>query len=176
MVCKACGLWQIRAMDSFDTALRLLAATTVGVIIGLNRDWRGRPAGMRTMGLVALGAAMLTVTVTHLPLLDNKPDAVSRVIQGVIQGVMAGIGFLGGGVLIQSHHALKVHGMTTAAAIWATAALGITAGLAAWPVFLMGSALVLLLLIAAHPLEKMIEDRARQRDLARQGGDEETQV
>ena len=150
-------------MDSLDIALRLLAATVIGMIVGLNRDWRGRPAGMRTMGLVSLGAAMLAVVAVNLPQLADKPDAVGRVVQGVIQGVMAGIGFLGGGVLIQGRHSLKVHGMTTAAAIWATAALGIAAGLASWPVFLIGGALVLLLLVAAHPLEKMIENRGRKR-------------
>lgn len=150
-------------LETLDVAMRLLAATAVGMIIGTNRDARGRPAGMRTMGLVALGAAMIAVTATHLVSLQNQPDALSRTIQGVIQGVMAGIGFLGGGVLIQKQGTLEVHGMTTAAAIWATAALGITAGLASWPVFIIGAVLTLILLVVVHPLEKAVEGWAERR-------------
>lgn len=109
------------------------------------------------MGLVSLGSAMIAVSAVTLPQLQDQPDALSRTVQGVIQGIMAGIGFLGAGVLIQRQREMEVHGMTTAAAIWATAALGIMAGLAAWPVFLIGSAVTLFLLIAAHPLEKAVE-------------------
>ncbi|ESQ79417.1 MgtC/SapB family protein [Asticcacaulis sp. YBE204] len=166
------GLLKIVMLDTLDIALRLVAATVIGMIIGTNRDARGRPAGMRTLGLVALGAAMIAVTSTHLIALQNQPDALSRTIQGVIQGVMAGIGFLGGGVLIQKRTTLEIHGMTTAAAIWATAALGITAGLASWPVFLIGAVLTLLLLVVVHPLEKAVErwalrHRAKRKSVRR---------
>ncbi|UDF05419.1 MgtC/SapB family protein [Asticcacaulis sp. AND118] len=150
-------------LETTDITLRLLAATVIGMVIGTNRDARGKPAGMRTMGLIALGAAMIGVTATHLTLLQTDPNAISRTVQGVIQGVMAGIGFLGAGVLIQKRLTLEVHGMTTAAAIWATAALGITAGLGVWPAFLIGAVIVLLLLIVAHPMEEWVERRAARR-------------
>jgi len=149
--------------ETCDVILRLLAATVVGMLIGLNRDARGRPAGMRTMGLVALGAAMIAVTAAHIPLLHNQPDAISRTLQGVIQGVMAGIGFLGAGVLLKHEATSEIHGMTTAAAIWATAALGITAGLGLWAIFLTGAVLTLLLLVVAHPIEERFERWARQK-------------
>ncbi|MDC7674505.1 MgtC/SapB family protein [Asticcacaulis machinosus] len=153
--------------ETLDIGLRLLAATVIGMAIGTNRDVRGRPAGMRTLGLVALGAAMVAVTSTHIDALLGHPDALSRTIQGVIQGVMAGIGFIGGGVVIRDQDQMKVHGLTTAAAVWVTAALGIAAGLATWPVFLIGGALALLLLIVAHPIEEKIEMwAARKRDPA----------
>lgn len=150
------------APDTFDTALRLCAATVIGMIIGLNRDLRGRPAGMRTMGLVALGAAMVSVTAVHIPAIVNDADAMSRTIQGVIQGVLAGIGFIGAGVLIKgSRH--TVYGMTTAAAIWVTAALGMTAGLATWDIFGIGAALALMLIIGARPVEAWLERMAEKR-------------
>ncbi|MFT3996049.1 MAG: MgtC/SapB family protein [Asticcacaulis sp.] len=150
--------------DTTDIALRLIAATLIGMVIGTNRDVRGKPAGMRTMGLIALGAAMLGVSATHLPLLQNDPNALSRLLQGVIQGVMAGIGFLGAGVLFQRHQTFEVHGMTTAAAIWATAVLGITAGLAVWPVFLIGAAVTLFLLIVMRPVENWFERLGAKTD------------
>ncbi|MEM9964388.1 MAG: MgtC/SapB family protein [Asticcacaulis sp.] len=150
-------------LESYDIVLRLLAATAIGMIIGLDRDARARPAGMRTMGLVALGAAMISVTATHVTLLQNEPDATSRTIQGVIQGVMAGIGFLGAGALLKHEATSEISGMTTAAAIWATAALGITAGLALWSVFFTGAAVTLLLLVLAHPIEIRVERWGEKR-------------
>lgn len=155
-------------LETTDITLRLLAATLIGMVIGTNRDARGKPAGMRTMGLIALGAAMIGVTATHLPLLQNDPNALSRTVQGVIQGVMAGIGFLGAGVLIQKCTSLEVYGMTTAAAIWATAALGITAGLGVWPAFLIGAAVTLVLLIVVHPLEEWVERWGERRKSQRE--------
>jgi putative Mg2+ transporter-C (MgtC) family protein len=148
--------------DDLDITLRLVAATVVGMIIGSNRDLRGRPAGIRTMGLVCLGSAMVAVTAQHIPALMAYPDALSRVVQGVIQGVMAGIGFLGAGVLIKgTRH--TVYGMTTAAAIWVAAALGIAAGLASWTVFGVGAGLTLLLLVVLHPVEEWLEKQAQKR-------------
>lgn len=149
--------------ETTDIALRLAAATLIGMAIGLNRDVRGKPAGLRTMGLIALGAAMIGVSVTGLPQLQNDPNALSRVVQGLIQGVMAGIGFLGAGVMFQKPRTFEVHGMTTAAAIWATAALGVAAGLAVWPVFLIGAAITLFLLIVARPLEIWAERLGENR-------------
>ncbi|ESQ87219.1 hypothetical protein ABAC460_20835 [Asticcacaulis sp. AC460] len=148
--------------DDLDITLRLVAATVVGMIIGSNRDLRGRPAGIRTMGLVCLGSAMVAVTAQHIPALMQHPDALSRVVQGVIQGVMAGIGFLGAGVLVKgTRH--TVYGMTTAAAIWVAAALGIAAGLASWTVFGVGAGLTLLLLVVIHPVEVWLEKQAQKR-------------
>lgn len=161
-------------LETTDITLRLLAATLVGMIIGTNRDARGRPAGMRTMGLVGLGASMISVTAIDLPALRNEPDALSRTVQGVIQGIMAGIGFLGAGVLIQKRQTMEVHGMTTAAAIWSTAALGIAAGLASWPTFLLGSVVVLLLLIVVHPVEEAIERWAQKRHHRKKSPEDKT--
>ncbi len=148
-------------MDS-DTVLRLLAATGCGILIGLSHDLRGKPAGTRTLGLVALGAALLTVGTTHVPLIAGHPDAVSRVIQGAIQGIVTGIGFLGAGAIMRGHN--EVRGLTTAASVWVTAVLGIICMLSPWPLIGLGLLIAVVLSALAHPLEKWFERRQQAED------------
>jgi putative Mg2+ transporter-C (MgtC) family protein len=143
-----------------DILLRLVAATAIGMTIGISHDLRGKPTGMRTLGLVALGAALVTLGTTRMPLIAASPDALSRVVQGVIQGVMAGIGFLGAGTILRGSK--EVHGLTTAAGVWATAALGIVCALSPWWLIGVGAALAFGLVAVAHPLERKIE-RWRER-------------
>jgi putative Mg2+ transporter-C (MgtC) family protein len=128
-----------------DTILRLTLAVAGGMAIGINRDLAGKPIGMRTLGLVALGASAVTVETTQFHDLVDNPLALARVLQGIIEGTMAGIGFLGAGVILRDVRAREVEGLTTAASVWVTAALGIACGLAAWPV--AGTMLVLTLLL-----------------------------
>lgn len=78
------------AVDFLDIALRLTAAVAAGALIGLDREWRGKPVGIRTLALVSLGSALVCLSTLHLSVLNNEPDATSRVVQGIIQGVMAG--------------------------------------------------------------------------------------
>jgi putative Mg2+ transporter-C (MgtC) family protein len=132
-------------MDWLDIIVRLGAAILIGGVIGLDRNLHHKPTGVRTLGLVAVGAALAVLAVAH----DRQAD-VSRVIQGVITGV----GFIGAGVIL--HHAAdgKVHGLTTAASIWVTAALGVLCGLAAWKLLVVAVAGVLFLLLAGGSIEK----------------------
>jgi putative Mg2+ transporter-C (MgtC) family protein len=134
-----------------DVLLRLGVAVLVGAVLGLDRELKGKPAGPRTMALVALGAAVLTVVAIDRS--GANTDAISRVIQGVITGV----GFLGAGAILHQSEG-GVRGLTTAATIWLVAALGIGSGLAHWPTVIAGTALGLLLLVLA-PLERWIERR-----------------
>lgn len=150
-----------------DILLRLVAATAIGMAIGVDRDLRGKPTGMRTLGLVSLGAALVTLGTTRLPIITASPDALSRVIQGVIQGVMTGIGFLGAGAIL--HDSRQVHGLTTAAGVWVTAALGIVCALSSWSIVATGVVLALCLIVFAHPLERRIE-RRRAADRAERDG------
>jgi putative Mg2+ transporter-C (MgtC) family protein len=147
-------------VDNLDVFLRLLAATGVGMAIGLNRDLRGKPTGMRTLGLVSLGAATVALATVTLPLVAGHPDALSRVVQGIVQGVLTGIGFVGAGAVLRNPEAHEVHGLTTAASVWATASLGIACGLASWPVVWMGAVLTLVLLFLGNPVEKLITRHA----------------
>jgi len=142
--------------DPTDIALRLLAATAAGMILGCNRDLQGKPTGMRTLGLVALGTALVAVSTVHLDAMRNDPNALSRVIQGIIQGLMAGVGFIGAGVVLRRPEKLEVHGLTTAATVWITAALGVAAALADWFILAVGLGLALLLLVLGRPLERFV--------------------
>ena len=148
-------------LDWLDVTYRLCAATVVGSIIGLNREFHGKPTGVRTLGLVGLGSASLVLAMEYVA---PGADPASRVIQGVITG----IGFLGAGIILRRPQDDTVHGMTTAAAIWVTACLGLACGIGAWPVIPVAVVLLLLLLIFGGPVEK-----ALHRHLITAGPDKE---
>ncbi len=132
--------------------LRLVAATLIGSGIGLDREVRRKPAGLRTHALVSLGAALLTVVTIRLaPPSAAHLEAVSRVIQGII----AGVGFLGGGAILKSEGEM-VHGLTTAASIWLVASLGIACGAGQWGAALIACAIALLILVAGSRVEALV--------------------
>jgi putative Mg2+ transporter-C (MgtC) family protein len=143
-------------LSDYDWLLRLLAAVGVGLAIGLDRDLNGKPIGMRTLALVSLGAALVALAAIPFHGLVEHPDALSRVVQGVLQGVLTGIGFIGAGVILHDKNSRMVHGLTTAATVWVTAALGIACALAAWPLVLTGTALTLIILFGLPCLERLI--------------------
>jgi putative Mg2+ transporter-C (MgtC) family protein len=146
----------IMDLSTLEVGLRLVAAAVMGVALGINRDFAHKPIGMRTLGLVALGAASVTVAAIEVPGMAEHPDALSRVVQGVIQGVMAGISFIGAGVVLRDIQARTVEGLTTAATVWVTAALGIACGLGRWDVVLIGTGIGLLLLAALRWVEAFV--------------------
>lgn len=137
-----------------DIGLRLGAATAVGVIIGVNRDLKEKPAGMRTLGLVALGAAVIALAAIQYDGMVGHPDALSRVIQGVLQGIMTGVGFIGAGAILRDAQAQRIEGVTTAASVWVTAALAVACAFAAWRIVVIGLALTLILLVVFAWFEK----------------------
>jgi len=143
--------------QDIENLLRLAGAAGVGMAIGINRDLRGKPTGMRTLGLVSLGAALVSLTAIQVPEIVGHPDAISRVVQGIIQGVMTGIGFVGAGAVLRDQRALEVHGLTTAATVWVTAALGIACAIAPWHLVVVGAFITLVLLVIVHPLERVFE-------------------
>jgi putative Mg2+ transporter-C (MgtC) family protein len=143
------------SLEAGDIALRLGAAAAVGVAIGINRDLQNKPIGMRTLALVALGAALVAVAGIDHPGIAPHPDALSRVIQGIIQGVMAGISFIGAGVILRDAQSKTVEGLTTAATVWVAAALGVACGLAAWTAVGIATAIALILLIAVAWIERV---------------------
>lgn len=136
-------------MDIVDIVLRVVVAAIVGGLIGLNRDLHGKPTGVRTLGLVGLGSALVVIAVGGSD--DNA--AASRVIQGIVTG----IGFLGGGVIIRRMEKGQVHGLTTAASVWLTAALGAACGVGAWRVIVVGVPATFLVLLFGGRLEKLSE-------------------
>jgi putative Mg2+ transporter-C (MgtC) family protein len=138
-----------------EVAIRLGAAALAGAVIGINRDLADKPIGSRTLGLVALGAAAVSVATIQVSGMAENPDAMSRVVQGIIQGVMAGISFIGAGVILRDTQARTVEGLTTAATVWVTAALGIACGLGIWNVVVIGTVLALLLLVVMFWIERL---------------------
>ena len=100
---------------------RLLLAAILGGALGFERESAGKAAGMRTHMLVAIGAAMFLMAV-------NLAGGGSSESSRVIQGVVAGIGFLGAGAIVKGKPGEEIYGLTTAASIWMTAAIGVTAG------------------------------------------------
>jgi putative Mg2+ transporter-C (MgtC) family protein len=146
-----------------DILLRLGAATAAGMALGLNRDLQNKPIGMRTLGLVALGAAIVVVATVYFETLVAHPDALSRVVQGVIQGIMAGISFIGAGVILRDTQARTVEGLTTAASVWVTAALGIACGLGAWITVGVAVVVALALLVLVGRMEALSELKNRDK-------------
>jgi putative Mg2+ transporter-C (MgtC) family protein len=140
-------------LDFEDIALRLGAAALSGILIGINRDMQNKPIGARTLGLVGLGSATVAVAGIQFPGMAENPDAASRVVQGIIQGVMAGISFIGAGVILRDAQKKVVEGLTTAATVWVTAALGIACGLAAWRSVGIALAVALALLVVVPWVE-----------------------
>jgi putative Mg2+ transporter-C (MgtC) family protein len=94
----------------------------------------------------------------------ENADALSRVVQGIIQGVMAGISFIGAGVILRDAKSGTVEGLTTAASVWITAALGIACGLAAWRTVGIALILALVLLVAVGWVEGIRRDKQNSRD------------
>ena len=113
----------VRRMAEFDILLRMGSALVAGALIGLERTYRGRAAGLRTYALVALGSALLVAATEYAgPWAAPGTGDPTRVIQGIVTG----IGFLGAGVIVKE--GFTVRGLTTAASIWVVAAIGVAFG------------------------------------------------
>jgi putative Mg2+ transporter-C (MgtC) family protein len=145
--------------DTMEVMLRLFAAALIGGCIGLDREVRRKPAGMRTHALVSLGAALVTLIVVRFDPAGDHVDALSRAVQGII----AGVGFLGGGAILKSDNHEMVHGLTTAASIWLVASLGIACGVGQWIAALIALALALIILILGEPVEGLVHRIASRR-------------
>jgi putative Mg2+ transporter-C (MgtC) family protein len=137
-----------------EILFRLGAATLIGCALGLNREIRRKPAGMRTHALVALGTALVTLTGISLAAHDGEFD--SNSVSRVIQGIVAGIGFLGGGTILKSDSGEQISGLTTAASLWVVACLGIACGVGLWRMALVALGLALLVLIAGEAVERVL--------------------
>jgi putative Mg2+ transporter-C (MgtC) family protein len=124
-------LWQWLDVKAAGwSALRLGLAAVLGGCVGIEREWVGKDAGLRTHMLVSLGAALFVVVALESGV---GPDGVAR----VIQGVATGIGFIGAGTILKRADRDEVSGLTSAAAIWVTGAIGVAAGAGALGVALL---------------------------------------
>lgn len=135
--------------------LRLLASLVIGTAIGLQRELTHKPAGLRTHMLVGLGTCSLLVGA-----MESGMDqaALSRIIQGMVTG----IGFLGGGAILKLTTEREIHGLTTAAGIWMTAAASAVAGIGQMAIALMTTLFALLILIVFRKFEKELGHHVRR--------------
>lgn len=133
--------------------LRIGAAFIAGAVIGYQREKFGKSAGLRTHLLVTVGTALM-VSICYLEGMEHAD--VSRVLQGIITG----IGFLGGGVILKLEKAHEIKGLTSAAAIWYVAALGIACGLGRLTIALLGSVVGYIILELIARIEPNKEDNA----------------
>lgn len=117
--------------------LRLVAAVLLGALVGFERERKGKPAGVRTHGMVCLGAALFTLVSLYGFGPSGDPSRVAAMI-------VSGIGFLGAGAIL--HQRESVHGLTTAASLWVTAAIGLATGVGMVSMSLVTTILVFLLL------------------------------
>ncbi len=147
--------------------LRLTMAVILGGLLGYEREAHGKSAGLRTHMLVALGAAMFVLVPLQAGMSINDS---SRVLQGII----AGIGFLGAGAIMKSRGDGRIHGLTTAASIWLTASVGIAAGMGREGTALITTLFALFILGVLKRFSRQLEpaqekaERAEARQAARE--------
>ena len=139
--------------STWEVIGRLGLATLLGAALGANREWEGKPAGLRTHALVALGAALFTMV--GLLLTRDDASATSR----ILQGITAGLGFIGGGVIMRRPDVQDVQGLTSAAIIWLVSAIGVAAGAGMWRTSLAALALTLIVVVAGEKVDEWIHRR-----------------
>jgi len=158
---------ELSLIEWSDDLLRLLAAAFIGALIGLDRELLGKPLGFRTLGVVAIASCALVVAVDRY---DLSAAGDNQNVGRAIQGLMAGIGFLGGGVILHTRRD-HVKGLTTASLVWLTAALGVVCGLGAWAVAVIAVVLAMLIVKAGGPLERAIDRRRLRSERSRSKAD-----
>jgi putative Mg2+ transporter-C (MgtC) family protein len=139
--------------------VRLVVAMIFGAVIGIQRERAGKPAGVRTHMMVSSGAAVFILASGEVGM---NPDSLSRVIQGLVTG----IGFLGAGAILKLYEKRAVEGLTTAAGIWMTAALGVAVALGRFGLALVATLLAWMTLSVVRQLEHMVNrgDRRPEDD------------
>ena len=138
--------------DTMALAGRLALATALGAVLGVNREISLKPAGLRTHALVSLGAALVTIVGLQLEQSGGDSAAASRIIQGLV----AGIGFIGGGVILHRRDAQAVHGLTTAASIWIASGTGVAVATGLWRAGVTAVVLSLFVLSLGRPLDNAL--------------------
>lgn len=155
-------------MLSLETMVgRLVIALVLGMIIGLERELVGKEAGMRTAMLVSSGAALFSMVGLALPYIISPDASLTGEILArnsgflaVIANVVVGIGFLGAGIIIKNQE--RVHGLTTAAVVWMTAAIGVLAGIGLWQFAGIATVIIVIVLFVLRRVN--LADRVRAQN------------
>ena len=148
--------------------LRVLAASVCGGLIGLERELKGRPAGLKTFSLVCIGAALAMVTNEYIARISGGNEDLARMAAQVISG----IGFLGAGTIIVTG-TNQIRGLTTAAALWVTAALGICIGAGFYTGAFGSIGIILLSSMVCRMIDQLVAGKSRILKLYVEGVNEE---
>jgi putative Mg2+ transporter-C (MgtC) family protein len=137
----------------FEEAAQVSFAFVIGAVIGLEREFRSKPAGFRTMIIICVGSCLYTI-------LSKESSAASP--DRIASNIVTGIGFIGAGVIFKE--GITVNGLTTAALIWVTAALGMAVGYHNYPLAIVVSAIVVITLFVLEPVQRFINNLHHVKD------------
>jgi putative Mg2+ transporter-C (MgtC) family protein len=137
----------------FEEAAQVSVAFIIGAVIGLEREFRSKPAGFRTMILICVGSCLYTILSKESNI--TSPDRIAS-------NIVTGIGFIGAGVIFKE--GISVNGLTTAALIWITAALGMAIGYHNYPLAIVVSSMVVVVLFILEPVQRFINKLHRVKD------------
>lgn len=156
--------WDLLQSVFADSTIKLGVALVCGILLGMEREAKEKPAGLRTIILITVGATIFMIVSDLIALVTEGPEAITRVDPSrVASQVVAGIGFLGAGAIIQARGA--VHGLTTAATVWVAAGIGLCVG-AGFPILgVVITLLVLLVLVLLNPIGAWLTRRGEEETL-----------
>lgn len=141
---------------TWEMVMKIAIAAVFGGILGLEREWHGRPAGLRTNILISVASCLFTIlSIVGFPLRGNAQDTARIAAQ-----IVTGVGFLGAGTLMHSRN--RVKGLTTAATVWLVSAVGMTVGIGAYGLALFTTILAAVVLQLLHPVSQQIKEHRQE--------------
>ena len=153
-------------MDDVELIKRLCLSALLGSVLGLEREWRRKSAGLRTNTLIAMGSTLFTMM--SIDVSTGSGGDSTRIASGIVTG----IGFLGAGAIMRTGAGIK--GLTTAAMIWVNAAIGVAVGGGEHRVAVIATVVALVVLVVLDPVERALARRRPRKKLARRPTDDES--
>jgi putative Mg2+ transporter-C (MgtC) family protein len=153
-------------MDDIELIKRLCLSALLGSVLGLEREWRGKPAGLRTNILIAMGSTLFTMM--SIDVSTGSGGDSTRIASGIVTG----IGFLGAGAIMRTGAGIK--GLTTAAMIWVNAAIGVAVGGGEHRVAVIATVVALVVLVVLDPVERALTRRRPRKNPRRRTTDDES--
>ena len=153
------GIMQVREVTYIAIAIRIAVAVVLGGIIGLERGLKNRPAGLRTYMLVCVGACLIMVTNQYIYQVFGTGDPVRMGAQ-----VVSGIGFLGAGTIVVTKRN-QIKGLTTAAGLWAAAAVGLSIGIGLYEAAVIGGVVIFIVLSLIHSWDNKMRQNSKMVEI-----------
>ncbi len=145
-------------LNNWNVILRIIGALVLGGIVGIEREEEHKPAGLRTIMLVTVGSALVMLVAQRMTTyIDPNVDIISMDPSRILGSLIQGISFLGAGTIFLHHR--TIHGLTTAAAVWAMSVVGAAVGIGDWLVAITGTLAVVFILQALGPISHWFENR-----------------